>query len=326
MADAIKTIGVLTSGGDAPGMNACIRAVVRTASVRGLTCLGVRDGLQGLVDDNVQEMSARDVSGIVHNGGTVLGTARCQAFYEKEGRSIAARHVRARGIDALVIIGGDGSFRGGYALYSEHGIPFMGLPGTIDNDMYGTDYTIGFATAVNTAVQAVDRIRDTAESHKRLFFIEVMGRHCGAIAMYVALASGAEEVLIPEVPTDLDALAARIVEAKARGKRSFIVIVAEGDDAGNALEIAAKVEGLTGLSSRVCILGHVQRGGSPSAFDRAAAAILGNAAVEALVEGKVNMFVGMQAGEVAFTPVTEVVANKRTADISLEELTRLLAT
>jgi 6-phosphofructokinase 1 len=307
-------------------MNACIRAVVRTAAARGLTCLGVRDGLQGLVDDNMQEMSARDVSGIVHCGGTVLGTARCQAFYKQEGRSIAARHVRAHGIDALVIIGGDGSFSGGYALYSEHGIPFMGLPGTIDNDMYGTDYTIGFATAVNTAVQAVDRIRDTAESHRRLFFIEVMGRHCGAIAMYVALATGAEEVLIPEVPTDLDVLAARIIDAKARGKRSFIVIVAEGDDAGNAIEIAAKVESMTSLASRVCILGHVQRGGSPSAFDRAVAAILGNAAVEALVKGKVNMFVGMQAGEVAFTSVTEVVANKKTADISLEELTRLLAT
>ncbi len=321
----IRTIAVLTSGGDAPGMNTCVRAVVRTAWAYKIKVLGVMNGLQGLVDGVMREFGPRDVSSIVHKGGTVLGTARCKAFYKKAGRRRAAENIRAMGIEALVVIGGGGSFRGAYELYREFGIPFVGLPGTIDNDIYGTDFTIGFDTAVNTAVQAIDKIRDTAESHHRLFFVEVMGRHSGAIALEAALAAGAEVVLVPETPTDLDALAREAIAGRARGKRSAIAIVAEGDDAGDAFTIANEIKKRTGIEGRVCVLGHIQRGGHPSARDRTLASRLGNAAVNALRRGKVNVFVGEKKGEIAYTPITTVVKRKKKADVSIQKLIRLLA-
>jgi len=322
----IKTIAVLTSGGDAPGMNTCVRSVVRTACAYKMKVIAVKNGLQGLINANFKEFGPRDVSGIVHQGGTILGTARSKEFRTKAGRRKAAKNIKAAGIDALVIIGGDGAFRGGYELNSDFGIPFVGLPGTIDNDMYGTDFTIGFDTAVNTAVNAIDKVRDTAKSHHRLFFIEVMGRHSGAIAVESAMACGAEIALIPEMKTDVEAVANSLLEQKNAGKKSGIVIVAEGDDAGSATEICNKINRITGAQGRVCVLGHIQRGGHPSARDRVLAARLGNAAVKALRSGKTNVLVGEIKGGIAFTSVSTVVKKKKKADLKLEKLVRLLGT
>ena len=320
----MKTIAVLTSGGDSPGMNTCVRAVVRTANYYKMKVFGVRNGLQGLIDNEMKEVGPRDVSGIIHKGGTLLGTARSKAFRLKTGRKKAAKNIKERGIDALVIIGGDGSFRGGYELYKDFGVPFVGLPGTIDNDMYGTDFTIGFDTAVNTAVEAIDKVRDTAESHHRTFFVEVMGRNSGAIALESALASGAEAVLVPEIKTDLDALAKTITTGKNLGKKSTIVIVAEGDDAGSATEIAEKIKEKTGQKHRVCILGHIQRGGRPSARDRVLASKLGTSAVKAIKQNKVNVFVGEIKGKCVYTPITKIIKNKKKTDISIEKLIKIL--
>ena len=322
----INTIAVLTSGGDAPGMNTCVRAVVRSACAMKLKVFAVMNGLQGLIDGDFKEFGPRDVAGIVHKGGTILGTARSKEFRTKCGRKKAADNIKKAGIDALVIIGGDGSFRGGYELNKDFGIPFVGLPGTIDNDMYGTDFTIGFDTAVNTAVDAIDKIRDTAESHHRLFFVEVMGRNSGAIAVEAAIAGGAELALIPEIKSNLPALAEMIVKQKKAGKKSAIIIVAEGDDAGSATEIAKKIKKLSGITGRVCVLGHIQRGGRPSARDRALASKLGNAAVKALRAGKTNVLVGEIKNAVAYTPVTTVVKKKKLPDMNLEKLIRILGT
>ena len=322
----IKTIAVLTSGGDAPGMNTCVRAVVRSACAYKMKVIAVMNGLQGLINGNFKEFGPRDVSSIVHKGGTILGTARSKEFRTKAGRKKAAKNIENAGIDALVIIGGDGSFRGGYELNKDFGIPFVGLPGTIDNDMYGTDFTIGFDTAVNTAVQAIDKIRDTAESHHRLFFVEVMGRHSGAIAVEAALAGGAEMALIPEVKTDVNALANLIINQKNVGKKSAIIVVAEGDDAGSATEISEKVYKIIGSKGHVCVLGHIQRGGHPSARDRTLASRLGNAAVKALKSGETNILVGELKGSTAFTPVTTVVKKKKKADMKLQQLVHLLGT
>ncbi|RLD09891.1 MAG: 6-phosphofructokinase [Chlamydiae bacterium] len=322
----VETIAVLTSGGDAPGMNTCVRAVVRSACAYKMKVIAVKNGLQGLIDGDFKEFGARDVAGIVHKGGTILGTARSKEFRTKRGRKKAAKNIQNAGIDALVIIGGDGSFRGGYELNKDFGIPFVGLPGTIDNDMYGTDFTIGFDTAVNTAVDAIDKIRDTAESHHRLFFVEVMGRHSGAIAVEAAIAGGAELALIPEVTTDIDALANSIVAQKKAGKKSAIIIVAEGDDAGSATEISDKVYKLIGFKGKVCVLGHIQRGGHPSARDRVLASRLGIAAVKTLKSGKSNVLVGEIKGDTALTPVTTVVRKKKKADMKKERFVRLLGT
>jgi len=320
----MKTIAVLTSGGDSPGMNTCVRAVVRGAHYYKMKVFGVRNGLQGLIDNNMTEFGPRDVSGIVHKGGTLLGTARSKAFRLKTGRKKAAKNIKERGIEALVIIGGDGSFRGGYELYKDFGIPFIGLPGTIDNDMYGTDFTIGFDTAVNTAIEALDKVRDTAESHHRTFFVEVMGRNCGAIALEAALASGAEAVLVPEIKTDLDALAKTVTTGRDLGKKSTIVVVAEGDDEGSATEIAEKIKVKTGQKHRVCVLGHIQRGGHPSARDRILASKLGFFAVKAVKQNKVNVFVGEIKGKCVCTPITKVIKKKKKTDISLERLIKIL--
>jgi len=322
----MKSIAVLTSGGDAPGMNAGIRAVVRAAHHYGLDAYGVLRGFQGLIDDKIVPMSPRDVGGIINRGGTVLYSARCAAFMEPEGRATAAMHLQERGIDGLVLIGGDGTYRGAECLQQEHGIRCIGMPGTIDNDIGGTDFTIGFDTALNTALEAIDRLRDTAESHDRIFFVEVMGRHNGYIAMMSGLAGGAEDILVPETPTDMDELIHVLEEGKRRGKGSMIIVVAEGDDAGNATEIAAKVAERSDFkNSRVAVIGHLQRGGSPTAFDRILASRLGVAAVEALRDGKTGLMAGLSKGEVVLRPFSDAWEKPSKFDPKFVDLMKLLA-
>lgn len=299
----MNCIGVFTSGGDSPGMNAAIRAVVRTAAYHGLRCMGIERGYQGMIDGQFRPLGPRDVGGIIHRGGTFLHAARCRDFLHPEGRARAARQCRAHGVDALVAIGGDGTYHGAELLVREHGIPCIGLPGTIDNDIGGTDYTIGFDTAMNTAMEAIDRLRDTAASHDRIFFVEVMGRHSGYIATIAGLAGGAEAILVPEEPTDIPALIQTMRNARAAGKNSMIVVVAEGDDAGGAMDIAAKVrEGSEFKDLRVTILGHLQRGGSPTAFDRVLASRMGVRAVEALREGATSAMIGIEGHNLVLHP------------------------
>lgn len=288
----VKRIGVLTSGGDAPGMNACIRAVVKAAIGKGLTVFGIEDGYRGMIENRIKVLSYIDVNNIIHLGGTILGTARSDEFRTLEGREKAVANLKKHRIDALILIGGDGTFAGGMALTNEFNVPVIGLPGTIDNDIHGTDFTIGYDTCLNTVVEAVDKIRDTASSHHRVFFVEVMGRASGYIALNSAIASGAESVLIPETVTDISLLAKKIKDQN-KGIRSSIIIVAEGDDEGGAKEIMAKVKPhLEGYDLRYSILGHIQRGGSPSAFDRILATRMGVKAVELLVEGKKSLMIG----------------------------------
>lgn len=283
-------------------MNSAIRAVVRSADAAGIETFGIHDGFAGLIEGRVEPMDARAVSGILHMGGTVLGTARSQRFRTTEGRLQAAKHLATREIDGLVVIGGDGSFRGGDAISREADLAVVGVPGTIDNDLWGTDFTLGFDTAVNTALDAIDRIRDTAMSHGRLFFIEVMGRHSGWIALYAGLAGGATDVLVPERPTRIPELREHIRRSFEMGKRFCIVVVAEGDDAGGAYHIADRVgEGLD-VDHRVTTLGHVQRGGTPSMRDRVLGAVLGDAAVRALLDGTNRVMVGEQRGEISHVP------------------------
>ncbi len=322
----MKRIGVLTSGGDSPGMNAGVRAVVRSAHYHGLEVYGIYEGYQGLIDDEIRLMTPRDVGGILNRGGTILRTARCQAFMEEAGRQRAAGNLAKHGIEALVTIGGDGTYRGAVALKQEHGIKCVGMPGTIDNDIGGTDYTIGFDTALNTALAAIDRLRDTAESHDRVFFIEVMGRRNGYIAMYSAIAGGAEEVLVPEIPTDIDALVEVIQEGRTRGKRSCIVVVAEGDDAGDAHTIAKKVAERAKIRDwRVTVVGHLQRGGAPTAFDRILASRMGLKAVETLVEGQTDVMTGLIGRDVVLRPISDAWEHPTHFDSSYMELMRILA-
>jgi 6-phosphofructokinase 1 len=320
----MKRIGVLTSGGDAPGMNAAIRAVVRTSSAYGLEVMGVRRGYAGMIDGDFIKMGARDVANTIQRGGTVLLTARCKAFYQAEGRARAAAQLKGVGIEGLVIIGGDGSFHGAHYLCQEHGIQVIGVPGTIDNDLYGTDATIGYDTALNTALAAIDRIRDTAASHERLFFIEVMGRHAGFIALNVGIAGGAEEILIPEQPEHLDQVIETVRQSAAKGKTSSIIVVAEGFE-GGGLKVMESVSKATGLDARASILGHVQRGGSPSAADRILASRLGYAAVEALVEGKTDLMAGVVADEIHFTPLHETWEKRKDVNQKMRQMAKTLA-
>ncbi len=301
----MKTIGVITSGGDAPGMNPCLRAVVRTARARGLRVIGFHRAYDGIIEGDCRDLGHRDVAGLIARGGTILRSARCQAWHTPEGRARGAATLRERGVEGLVVIGGDGSFTGAHLLEQEHGIPCVGVPGTIDNDLWGTDSTIGFHTAVNTAVELVDKIRDTAESHERLFLVEVMGRHSGQIAAAVGLAAGAEEILVPEEKTDIAKVREVLTRAREHGKQSCIVIVSEGDDAGGVFDIQKKLaaEGIRDV--RVTVLGHVQRGGTPSAFDRILASRLGRGAVEALLAGEHDVMVGIERGEVVRVPLEE---------------------
>jgi 6-phosphofructokinase 1 len=323
----MRRIGVLTSGGDAPGMNAAIRAVVRTGVAAGLEVFGIRRGYQGMVDGEIAPMDARSVSGIINRGGTMLHTARCAAFMEPEGRARAAGQLAGHGIEGLVVIGGDGTYRGAEKLHAEHGIRCIGLPGTIDNDIGGTQYTIGFDTALNIAMEAVDRIRDTADSHDRLFFVEVMGRHSGFIAVMASIAGGAEEVLVPEEECDIPTVARRLQEAKSRGKTSMIVIIAEGDEQGSAFSVARKVAEISDFKdSRVSVVGHMQRGGSPTAFDRILASRMGVRAVEALVRGATGMMVGVENQEMVLNPLSATWEQKSLFSPDLLRVSRLLAT
>lgn len=322
----MKKIGVLTSGGDAPGMNAAVRAVVRCAAARGVPVVGIRRGYAGLLAGECIEMGPRSVANIVHRGGTILGTARCEEMRTDAGLQKAAERVESLGLEGLVLIGGDGTFRGAHELSAYSKVRCVGLPGTIDNDLYGTDATIGFDTAVNTAMEAIDRIRDTAESHQRLFFVEVMGRTRGFIGLNVGLAGGAEEVLVPEITSDLAALTDNIRAQLARGKRASIVIVAEGDDAGRAFEVADKVgKTLEEIDYRVCVLGHIQRGGAPTADDRILASRVGAGAVTALVEGRTGVMVGVVGGKVTETPFKDTWSKVKPLDTQLVELMRTLA-
>lgn len=300
----MKRIAVFTSGGDAPGMNAAIRAVVRTATARGLEVIGVKRGYAGMIDGEFEKLGPRSVANTIQRGGTILLTARSKAFMTPEGRAQAARQLRGMGIEGLICIGGDGSFHGAHYLLQEHGIPTIGVPGTIDNDLYGTDFTIGYDTAVNTALQAIDRIRDTAASHERLFFIEVMGRRAGFIALDVAIAGGAEEAVIPEDPLAVEELIKTVQQSVQKGKTSSIIIVAEGIP-GGALGVMEQVKAATGQDARVSILGHVQRGGSPTAMDRILASRLGSAAVDALMAGKSDVMAGIINDQLVFTPLHE---------------------
>ena len=281
MANKVTKIGVMTSGGDAPGMNAAIRAVVRTGIYNGLEVFGIMRGYSGMIENDIVPMHSRSVANIIQRGGTILKTARCKEFFEKEGRKKAYEYLKKLGINGLVIIGGDGSFRGADIFSREFDIPCIGLPGTIDKDIAGTDFTIGFDTAVNTAVEAIDKIRDTADAHDRLFIIEVMGRDAGYIALHSGIATGAENILIPERKTDMEELIHSLLEKERRKKLVNLVVVAEGDDFGGCNEVAKLIkERLPNAETRVCILGHIQRGGSPSCLDRLIASRMGYAAVE----------------------------------------------
>lgn len=321
----MKKIGVFTSGGDAPGMNACIRAVVRTALYHNLEVAGIMRGYNGMIHNEIMDLYSHSVSNIIQQGGTILKTARSEEFMTYEGRKKAFENLQKHGIEGLVAIGGNGTFTGAKIFYEEFGIPVIGCPGTIDNDLYGTDYTIGFDTAVNTAVDAIDKIRDTANSHDRLFFIEVMGRDTGYIALHSGIASGAEVVLIPETLTSIDEIIEILNLGKERKKSSSIVVVAEGDEEGGALEIANKVkEKFSYYSTRVMILGHLQRGGRPTANDRILASRLGAAAVQGLLQGKKNVMAGVVNQEIVFTPFEECIQKQKPVSDTLLQLTDLI--
>ncbi len=323
MADEIKTIAVLTSGGDAPGMNAAIRAVVRTAISRGLKVKGIKKGYNGLLNEDIIDMQARNVSDIIQRGGTVLGTARCQEFkkpeYQQKGAEICAKH----GIDGIVIIGGDGSYRGAQAL-SRLGVNTVGLPGTIDLDIACTDYTIGFDTAVNTAMQAIDKVKDTSSSHERCSIIEVMGRHAGYIALWCGVANGAEDILLPEkYDYDEQEIINHIIESRKRGKTHHLIINAEG--IGHSTSMARRIEAATGVETRATILGYMQRGGNPTAMDRYYASIMGAYAVDIMLQGKTNRIVGYKHGKFEDFDIEEALNMNKSIDEYQYEVAHLLA-
>ncbi|OPX25666.1 MAG: 6-phosphofructokinase [Candidatus Latescibacterota bacterium] len=318
-------IGVLTSGGDSPGMNAAIRAVVRSGIYHGLSVVGIRRGFEGIIRDDMREMNLSSVGGIIDRGGTILESARSEAFRTKEGQKKAVSNLKKQGIEGVVVIGGDGSFRGAHELAGAWQIPTIGVPASIDNDITGTDFSIGFDTAANTALDAIDRIRDTAASHERLFVIEVMGRLSGAIALECALAGGAEEVLIPETVSDIPGMCRRLVAGRKRGKTSSIIIIAEGDETGGAFKVAEQISDASGFEVRVSVLGHLQRGGSPSALDRVLAGRLGAAAVEQLVKGQSDKMVGVVANQIEVSNLEYAWKFRKTVDMSLLNLLEVLA-
>lgn len=314
----MKKIALMTSGGDSPGMNAAVRAIVKTCLNKGILPFGIYDGYKGMMEARAENMTFSDVDNIIQYGGTILGSARSQEFRTPEGRQKAIAFLRSEGVDGLIVIGGDGTYAGAKVLGEEMNIPIIGLPGTIDNDIYGTEYTIGFDTALNTVIEAVDKIRDTAGSHHRIFFVEVMGRDAGFIALHSAIASGAESVLIPEEVTDIQKLVDDI-KNQNKGRRSSIIIVAEGDDGGDAFEIMNKVKPfLPDYDLRHSVLGHIQRGGSPSALDRIIATRMGNYAVELLESGKSNLAVGIIGGQLNTCPVSSAI--KEHAEPNLDHL------
>ncbi len=315
----IKKLAVLTSGGDSPGMNAAIRSVVRTCAYLDVECMAIYRGYQGMIEGDFVPFNARSVNNIINKGGTILKTARCDDFRTPEGRRKAHEQLVKAGIDAFVVIGGDGSFRGASIFQKEFDFPVIGIPGTIDNDIFGTEYTLGFDTALNTVVEAIDKIRDTASSHSRLFFVEVMGRDVGHIALNAGVAAGAEEILIPEQNLGLERLLDSLKRSKKSGKSSSIVVVAEGDKTGkNVFELKEYVEThLPIYDVRVSVLGHIQRGGVPTAFDRVLASRMGVKAVESLLEGKSNLMVGIMESEIVLTPIVEAIKGTTKIDREL---------
>lgn len=327
MSKEIKRVAVFTSGGDAPGMNAALRAVVRTASFHDLHVYGITKGYEGMIDGDLERLEPRNVANIIHRGGTILKTARSKRFMSPEGRLMAYESLVANDIDACIAIGGNGTFTGAEIFSNEHNIPFIGIPGTIDNDLYGTDFTIGFDTAINTAIEAVDRIRDTADSHNRLFFIEVMGRHSGFIAVSTAIGSGAGSVLIPETDMPIEDLIQRLKLMAKRKKLFSMVLVAEGNKTGGAAEVAKKVEeALDFFDCKVTIIGHLQRGGSPSCLDRVLASRLGFGAVEALLAGEKNVMVGIINNNLTFTPFKDAITLEKEINQDLIRMAEILAT
>ncbi len=318
----MKRIGVLTSGGDAPGMNAAIRAVVRKAIYHGLEVYGIYHGYQGLIEDRVEKLDVGSVGDIIQRGGTMLYTARCPEFKTVEGQLKGIENLKKHGIEALVVIGGDGSYQGAKKL-TEHGFPCIGVPGTIDNDIPGTDFTIGFDTALNTVVDAIDKIRDTATSHERTYVIEVMGRDAGDLALWSGIADGAESILVPEVKFDMDEVIAKLKQGSERGKEHHIIVVAEG--AGSAYDFAKQIEKETGFDTRYTVLGHVQRGGAPSGMDRVLASRLGGRAVELLLEGKGGRCVGIQSNQLVDHDIIEALSQKHTIDDEMYRLSKELS-
>lgn len=327
MIKKIKKIGVMTSGGDAPGMNAAIRAVVRACTYYDVKCVGYYRGYEGMIENDFTELTSRNVKNIINKGGTILKSARSQEFRTIEGRKQAYDNLKKENIDAIVLIGGDGTFTGGALFSKEYEIPVIGIPGTIDNDIFGTQFTIGYDTALNTVVEAVDKIRDTASSHNRLFFIEVMGRDAGFIALNAGVGAGAEEILIPEEDQPLEKLVESLNRSKRSGKTSSIVIVAEGDKTGkNVFELADYVkENMEDYSPRVTVLGHLQRGGSPTCSDRVLASRLGVKAVELLLDGEKDVMVGVRNNQVVATPIIEIMRCKNSINRELLRISDILS-
>lgn len=319
----MQRIALLTSGGDSPGMNACIRAVVRKAIYHGMEVIGIHRGFNGFIDGDMGPMNLSSVADIIHRGGTILHTARSEQFQTPIGRAKAYENVKRFGVQGLVVIGGDGSFRGASAFNREFGLPFIGVPGTIDNDIPGTEQTIGFDTAVNTVLEAIDKIRDTATSHERTFIIEVMGRKNGSIALFSGLAGGAESILIPEQPFDYEEICQRLLRGFRRGKVHSIIVVAEG--AASGMEVGQRIKERTGFDTKVTILGHLQRGGSPSATDRLLASRLGAKSVELLMAGETRQMVGVKAGKVVGVDIDQALNETRDVDLALYDLAGVLS-
>ena len=322
----VKKIAVLTSGGDSPGMNTALRAVVRTCAYKNIDCVGVSRGYQGLINDDIKTLKTRSVRGIINRGGTMLYSARSDEFRTKEGREKAFSNIKKHGIDGLVVIGGDGSFTGGLIFQKEFGIPVIGIPGTIDNDLYGTSHTLGYDTALNTVMDAIDKIRDTAISHDRLFFVEVMGRDAGHIALNSGIAIGAQEILIPEQNMGIEGLINSLKESKKNGKTSSIVVVAEGDKTGkNVFDLARQVEEeFPKYEIRVSVLGHMQRGGSPSCFDRVLGTKMGVRAVESLIDGDSGKMIGIDNGKIVSTSLKKAIKGETKIDPELIRVSRIM--
>ena len=323
----IKKIGVLTSGGDAPGMNAAVRSVVRSCVYNNIEIVGILFGYQGLIDSKIKPMDARSVNNIINKGGTILKTARCEEFRSENGRKKAYNNIKENKIDALVVIGGDGTFTGAMIFQKEFSLPIIGIPGTIDNDIYGTQYTIGYDTALNTVINAIDKIRDTAISHNRLFFVEVMGRDAGHIALNAGIGAGAEEILVPEANMGLERLLDSLKRSEKSGKSSSIVVVAEGDKTGkNVFEIASYIEkNMPEYEVRVSVMGHMQRGGSPSCFDRVLASRMGVYAVEKLLSGESNSMIGIINNEMTLCPLEKAIKGKSEIDKNLIRVSDILS-
>ena len=321
----LKRIGVFCSGGDAPGMNAAVRAVVRTAIYKNLEVIGIENGYTGFLKESFIPLQLRSVANIIQRGGTILKAGRCPEFTTERFRKIAHTNILKAGLDGLVCIGGDGSFRGALSLWNEFSLPVVGIPGTIDNDIHSTDLTVGYDTALNTAVEAIDRIRDTAASHDRLFIVEVMGHMSGWLALNVGLAGGAEEVFIPEVGSDIDKVIKSIERGQARGKSSSILVTAEGQKPGRAYDLAEAIRKKSGLEAKVCVLGHIQRGGTPSAQDRILATRLGAAAVDVLLQGHCNVMVGTLNGSLVRVDLDKATQKKPFDALELLDLLRILS-